>query len=64
MYGHKSDFPQYASGKINKMDNKLLCDHLMCHNMDYFHVCIADMIHVGNNTESKLEELLSRNERK
>ena len=26
---------------------------------DYFHVSIVDMIHVGNNTESQLDELLS-----
>ena len=61
---HKSDFRIYAAGKINKMDNKLLCGHLICHNIDYFHVCIVDMIHVGNNNESQLEELLSRKERK
>ena len=64
MNGHKSDFRLYAAGKINKMDNKLLYDHLICHNIDYFHVSIVDMIHVGNNTESQLEELLSRKERK
>ena len=62
--GHKSDFRHYAAGKINKMDNKLLCDHLICHNIDYFHVCIVDMIHVSNNIESQLEELLSKKERK
>ena len=28
------------------------------------YVCIVDMIHVGNNNESQLEELLSRKERK
>ena len=39
-------------------------DHLICHNIDYFHVSIVDMIHVGNNTESQLDELLSRKERK
>ena len=64
MNGQKSDFRLYAAGKINKMDKKLLCDHLICHNIDYFHVYIIDMIHVGNNTESQLEELLSRKERK
>ena len=46
------------------MDNKLLYDHLICHNIDYFHVSIVDMIQVGNNTESQLDELLSRKERK
>ena len=60
MYGHKSDFRLYGAGKINKMDNKLLYDHLICHDVDYFHVSIVDMIHVGNNTESELDELLSR----
>ena len=64
MNGHKSDFRLYAAGKINKMDNKLLYDHLICHNIDYFHVIIVDMIHVGNNTESQLDELLSKKERK
>ena len=64
MNGHKSDFRLYAAGKINKMDNKLLYDHLICHNIDYFHVSIVDMIEVGNNTESQLDELLSRKERK
>ena len=39
------------------MDNKLLYDHLICQSIDYFHVCIVDMLHVGNNTESQLEEL-------
>ena len=32
--------------------------------LDYFHVCIVDMIHVGNNTESLFEEHLGRKERK
>ena len=54
----------YAAGMINKMDNKLLYDHLICHDTDYFHVSIVDMIHVGNNTESQLDELLSRKVRK
>ena len=27
MNGHKSDFRLYATGKINKMDNKLLYGH-------------------------------------
>ena len=64
MNGHKSDFRLYAAGKINKMDNNLLYDHLICHNIDYFHVSIVDMTQVGNNTEFKLDELLSRIERK
>ena len=62
--GHKSDFRLYAAGRSNKMDNKLLYDHLICHNIDYFHVSIVEMIQVGNNTESQLDELLSRKERK
>ena len=37
---HKSDFRLYAAGMINRMANKLLYDHLFCHNIDYFHVCI------------------------
>ena len=64
MNGHKSDFRLYDAGKINNMDNKLLYDHLICHDIDYFNVFIVDMIHVGNITESQLEELLSRKERK
>ena len=58
MNGHNSDFRLNAAGKINKMDNELVYDHLICHNIDYFHVCFVDMIHVGNKTESQLEELL------
>ena len=59
MNGHKSDFQLYAAGRINKMDNELLYDHLICHDIDYFHVCIN-----SSNTESQLEELLSRKDRK
>ena len=62
--GHKNYFRLYAAGKIYKMDNKLSYDHIICHDMDYFHVCIVDMIRVGNNTEPRLDELLSRKERK
>ena len=51
-------------GKINKIDNELLYDHLFCHNIDYILLCIVDMIHIGNNTESQLNELLRRKERK
>ena len=64
MNGHKSDFRHYTASKTNKMDNKLLYCHLICHKIDYFHVCIVDMIHIGNNTESQLEDLLRRKERK
>ena len=64
MNGQKSDFRLYAAGKINKMDNKLLYDHLISHKIDYFHVCIVDINHVGNNTEFQLYELLNRKERK
>ena len=63
MNGHKSYFRLYAAGKINKMDNKLLYDHLIFHNIDYFYACIVDVIHVGNNTKSQLEELFSRKDR-
>ena len=64
MNGHKSDFRLIAPGMINMMDNKLQYDHLICHDIDYFQVNIVDMIHVGNNTESQLDEFLSRIERK
>ena len=33
-------------------------------NINYFNVCIVDMINAGNNTESQPEELLSKKERK
>ena len=46
------------------MDYEILYGHLICYDIDYFQVCIVDMIHVGNNTESQIEELLSRKERK
>ena len=62
--GHKSNFRLNATGNINKMDNKLLYDHLICLDIDYFHVCNVHMIHIGKNTESQLEELLIRKERK
>ena len=58
--GHKSDFRLYADGKINKMDNKLLYDRLICHSIGFFHVRIVDMIHISSNTESPLKELLGR----
>ena len=63
MNGHENDFRFYAAGKINKMDNMDLYHHLIYNDIDYFHVCIVYMIHVENNTESQLEELLSRKER-
>ena len=47
MNGHKGEFRLYTAGKINTMDNKLLYDHLTCHDMDNFHVCIAVMFHVA-----------------
>ena len=46
------------------MDNKLQFDHLISNNIDYFHVCIVDMIHLVNNAESQLEEIISKKERK
>ena len=64
MNGHKSDIRLYSASMINKMDNKLLYDHLICHDIDYFHMCIVDIIHVGNNAESQLDEFFSRKERK
>ena len=36
----------------------------ICHYIDCLHLCIIDMIHVGNNTESQLEDLLSRRDSK
>ena len=60
MNGHKVT-SDYAAGKINKISFYMMFESAMT---DYIHVCIVDMIHVGNNTESQLEELLSRKERK
>ena len=51
MNGHKSDFRLYAAGKINKMDNKLLYDHLICHDIDY--ICVV--------TQTKITYLLITN---
>ena len=34
----------------------------MRHNIDYFLMCVVDIIQVGNNNEHELEELLSRKE--
>ena len=51
MNGQKSDFRLYAAGKINM----ILYHHPINpinHKIDYFHMCIVDMIHVGNNAES------------
>ena len=64
MNGHKSDFRLYAAGNLNKMDNKLLYDHLIQHNLDYFHVCIVDFVHVANNSREQLQQLLNGKERK
>ena len=46
------------------MENMLLHGHLKCNDIDCFHVCIVDMIIVGNNTESQLKVLPSSKERK
>ena len=46
------------------MDSKLLYNHLINHNIDYFHVCIVDLINVGNNNEHQLEQLLNKKERR
>ena len=64
MNGHKGDFRLFAAGKIKKIDNKLLYDHLIYHSIDYFQVCTVDLIRVDNNTEHQLEELLNRIEHK
>ena len=64
MNGHISDFRHYSAGRINKMDSKVLYDHLIHLNMDYFQVCIVDVIHVGNDNENQLQELNNRKVRK
>ena len=63
MNGHKSDFRLYAAGKIIKMNNKLLYDHLIHYGLDYFHVHIVDSVHVANNSRHYLHQLLNRKER-
>ena len=35
MNGHKSNFRLYVAGKLNKMDNKDLYDHLLRNNIDH-----------------------------
>ena len=64
MNGHKRDFRLYVAGKINKMDNELLYDHLIYHDIDYFQVCFVDLIRVDNYNGHHLEKLLSRKEHK
>ena len=56
MNGHKIDFRLYAVRKINMIDGELPCDHLFYHDIDYFQLCIVDMIPVGNNAKVQLEE--------
>ena len=63
MNGHRSDFRFYASGKSSKMDNKLLYDHLMEHNLDYFHVQIVDKVFVGGKGTQQLHTDLDRKEK-
>ena len=62
MNGHRSDFRFYASGKSSKMDNKLLYDHLMEHNLDYFHVQIVDKVFVGGKGTQQLHTDLDHKE--
>lgn len=63
MNGHKSDFCLYTAGKVTKIDNKLLYDHLIHHNLDYSHVQNVDTLHVAKSSRKQLQ-LLNRNERK
>ena len=37
------------TSELDRMDNKLLHDHLIHHNLDYFYVCIVKCIYVGSN---------------
>ena len=64
MNGHKSDFRLYAAGKINKLDNKILYDRLIYHDIQSFQICIVGLIRLDNNIEIQFEELLGRKERK
>ena len=61
--GQKSGLCLYAAGKINKVDNKLLYDHLIYHNIHYIQVCIVDLVHIDNSNRQQVEELLYRKER-
>jgi len=63
MNGHRSDFKLYVNGKSNKMDNKLLYDHLVAHNVDYFEVQIVDKVFVKNQSSKDLHEALIIKER-
>ena len=47
---------------INKMDNKLVYDHLIYHDIDYFHVSIVNMIHVGNMNHNLMNSLAENSE--
>lgn len=63
MNGHKSDFRLYEAGKLSTMDNKLLNDHLIHHNLYYFHVYIVDYVHVANSSSrQQLHQLIERRE--
>ena len=62
MIGHKSDFRLYAAGKIDEIDIKLLHVHLICHDIDYFHMSIVDIqlssrqcTKINNNKEEPLQ---------
>ena len=61
--GHKSDFRLYRAGTSNKLDSKILYDHLILHNCESFKVQIVDCIFKANGNKGTLEKLLMKKER-
>ena len=47
------------SGKPNKMDNKLLYDHVIHPDIDYFQVYAVDITHLGHKKSTNLRHSLA-----
>jgi len=63
MNGHRSDFKLYISGESNKMDQKVLYDHLRSHNIVSFNVQILDTLVTSKRSVDKLHEMLNDREK-
>ena len=63
MNGHRSDFKLYISGESNKMDHKVLYDHLRSHNIVSFNVQILDTLVTSKRSVDKLHEMLNDREK-
>ncbi|KAJ8032026.1 hypothetical protein HOLleu_25430 [Holothuria leucospilota] len=61
--GHKSDFRLYRAGTSNKLDSKILYDHLIFHNCESFKVQIVDRIFKVDRDKGALEKLPTAKER-